>query len=229
MPTEEDLSSYYNMFDTIIGIENLEIHYGVVYVEKHRAKTKKTKFFPSPNFTLGHAIIDHMPYYSLNLKYNVYEDELLMKIANKLGGEILRVYKEKVNGFTINGHRFTKIKAPKTGNQKIDPGFYAVLLEKPLFTLLKKHRKLLTDTLGENLVFFEFEDLDPDFVLYYGLDYHKLKRIRDVQAVFPGYTEQLDDFVKTLPPNSNFEDQLKTILVFTNTLLTSEKDKALQE
>ncbi|MEM9142874.1 MAG: hypothetical protein AAGA86_07795 [Bacteroidota bacterium] len=227
--SKKDLSSYYNLFDSIIGIENLEIHYGEVYVEKHRTKSKKTKFFPSPNFMLGSVVFNGLPYYSVNLKYNVYEDELLMKIANRLGGEILQVYKDKVNSFAMGNHSFVKIEPRKTSNKTIESGFYEILLELTVSDLYKKHRKRLTDTLGENLIFYEFEDLSPEFVVYSRSDYHKVQRIMDLKGIFPEYTEQLGNFVKTLPPDSSFEDHLKTTLIFINTLIAPEKDNPIME
>ncbi|WP_422083738.1 hypothetical protein [Ulvibacterium sp.] len=225
---KEDLSPYYNWFDTTIGIENQEIHYGAVYVEKHRAKSKKSKFFPSPNFTSGEVVIDNLPYYSLNLKYNVYEDELLMKVANKLGGGILQLYKDKIDSFSIGEHKFTKIDSLKAGNKKIDAGFYEILLEKPAFTLLKKHRKLLIEKLGENLVFYEFKELSPEFVIHYTNGYHLLKKMGHVKALFPEHTLQLNSFLET-QLNVRFENQLISVFTYMDTLLTSKKDEAMNQ
>jgi hypothetical protein len=219
---KEDLSSHYNWFDTIIGIENLEMHYGAVYVEKHRAKSKKSKFFPSPYFTLGDVVIDNLPYYSLNLKYNVYEDELLMQVANKFGGKVLQLYKGKISSFTIADHRFIKIGNPETNDKQINSGFYEVFLEKPSFTLLKKYRRLLTEQLGANLVFYEFEELDPEFVIHYKDAYYRLKKMEDIKVLFPENTVQLNNFIKSQPSNLSFEDQLKSTFLFIDTLLNEE-------
>ncbi len=226
---EKDLSPHYNWFDTVIGIENLEMHYGSVYAEKHRAKSKKSKFFPSPYFTSGHVVIDNLPYYSLNLKYNVYEDELLMQVSNKLGGKVLQLYKDNISSFAIADHRFIKLEDSKTNNQQINSGFYEVFLKKPSFTLLKKYRRLLTEQLGANLVFYEFEELDPEFVVHYKDAYYRLKKMADVKVLFPENTVQLNNFIKNRPSNLSFEDQLKSTFLFVDTLLNEGKDKAMNE
>lgn len=223
---KEYLRSPYNWFDSLIGIENLEIHYGAVYVEKHRSKSKKSKFFPSPYFTMGDVVIDDLPYYSLNLKYNIYEDELLMQVANSLGGKVLQLHKTKISHFTIGSHTFIKINDSKAKKNQIDPGFYEVLLEKPSFTLLKKHRRLLIEQLGADLVFYEFEELDPEFVIQYGPTYYRLKKIDDVKVLFPKNTLRLNDFTKRQPTNLSFEDRLKSIFIYMDTLVHEEREKA---
>ncbi|WP_425234334.1 hypothetical protein [Ulvibacterium sp.] len=226
---EKDVSSHYNWFDSLIGIENLEMHYGAVYVEKHRSKSKKSKFFPSPYFSPGHVVIDNLPYYSLNLKYNIYEDELLMQAANEFGGKVLKLYKDKINNFTIADHTFIRIDGSEINNDAVDSGFYEVVLEKPPFTLLKRYRRLLKEQLGANLIFYEFEVLDPEFVVHYNTVYHRLKKIGDIKALFPQNTVQLNDFIKNQPSGLSFENQLKSAFLFIDSLWNKEKDKATDE
>ncbi|WP_299535312.1 hypothetical protein [Ulvibacterium sp.] len=227
--TKENLGPYYNWFDTAIGIENQEIHYGAVYSEKHRAKSKKSKFFPSPYFTKGDVVIDNLPYYSLELKYNVYEDELLMQVANNLGGKILQLHKDKISSFTIAGHWFTKIDGVEAQKTHISSGFYEVILEKPSFTLLKKHRRLLTEQLGADLIFYEFEELDSEFIVRYTDSYHRLKKMQDVKVLFPQNVPELNDYLKNLPSNLSFEDRLKSVFSFMDTLLNETKDKTMNK
>lgn len=219
---EKDLSSHYNWFDSLMGIENSEMHYGAVYVEKHRSKSKKSKFFPSPYFSPGHVVIDNLPYYSFNLKYNVYEDELLMQVANKFGGKVLQLPKGKISSFTIVNHTFIKIDIPETNNEPIDSGFYEVILEKPSFTILKKYRKLLTEQLGANLIFYEFEALDPEFVVHYNKAYHRLKKMDNVKTLFPQNIVQLNSFIKNQPSGLSFENNLKSTFLFIDSLLNKE-------
>ncbi len=211
---------FYNWFDGITGIENSELHYGIVYVEKHRTKGKKTKFFPEPDFVLGSVVFDGQPYTDLNLKYDVYDDEVLMQVDRRLGGSILQLYKAKVNRFNIGGHDFIKI-----NDSKIKSGFYEVSLEKPLFSLLKKHRKKLTELLGKKLIFYEFEDGKKECFLYYQQNYHLIKKVSDLTELFPVHTAQLKSFDKNQNSNSDFDLLLEGLLVHLDTLLHKETDK----
>ncbi|MGI9550722.1 MAG: hypothetical protein ACR2MT_05940 [Aurantibacter sp.] len=213
-------ADYYNWFDGIIGVENSELHHGIVYVEKHRTKGKKTKFFPEPDFVSGSIFFDGQPYFDLNLKYDVYDDELLMQVNKRLGGSILQLYKAKVDSFAIGGHNFVKI-----NNAKIKSGFYEVSLERPLFSLMKKHRKNLTERLGKKLVFYEFEDGKRECFLYYQQNYHSIKKVSDLTELFPEHASKLKSYYENQSSNSNFDILLEGLLVYLDTLLPNEANK----
>lgn len=213
-------TDYHNWFDSITRIENSEPHQGVVYVERHRTKGKKTKFFPKPDFVLGSIVFDGQPYFDLNLKYDVYDDELLMRVDRRLGGSVLQLYKTKVDRFTIGGHDFTKI-----DDSKIASGFYEVSLEKSFFCLLKKHRKNPIEQLGKKLIFYDFEDGKKECFLYYQQNYHPIKKVSDLTNLFPEYTEQLKSFNKNQNSNSDFDLLLEGLLGHLDTLLNKGTTK----
>lgn len=207
-------ADYYNWFDRITGIENSVLHYGIVYVEKHRTKGKKTKFFPERDFVLGSVVFEGQPYSGLKLKYDVYDDELLMQVDRQFGGSILQLYKASINRFTIGGHDFIKI-----DDSKLKSGFYEISLEMPLFSFLKKHRKNLKEVLGKKLVFYEFEDGKKECFLYYQQNYHPIKKVSDLTELFPEHTVQLNSFNKNQNSNSDFDLLIEELLVHINTLL----------
>lgn len=213
----EILPTYYSWFDDIIGPENSELHYGIAYFEKHRAKSKKSKFFPVPDFVSGSVIFDNMPYYGLDLKYNVYEDELLMRVANQFGGGTLQLYKEKVEAFEIDGHHFVKTETSKKQNE-IPSGFYEVLLEKARFSLLKKHRKLLELDLSDKSTFYEFEVLPSTFILAFNHNYYPVENVSDITSLFTDNADQMVEFSKKRPRSQNTEKELKALLNFLDTL-----------
>lgn len=207
-------TDYYNWFDNITGIENSELHQGVVYVERHRTKGKKTKFFPEPDFVSGSIVFDGQPYFDLNLKYDVYDDELLMRVDRRVGGSVLQLYKAKIDRFTISGHDFIKIE-----DSKIKSGFYEIALERPLFSLLKKHRKNIIEQLGKKLIFYDFEDGKKDCFLYYQQNYHSIKKVSDLTELFPEQAEQLKSYDKNQNSNVDFDELLEDLLVHLDTLL----------
>lgn len=217
---ETSETDYHNWFDSITRIENSEPHQGVVYVERHRTKGKKTKFFPKPDFVLGSLIFDGQPYFDLSLKYDVYDDELLMRVDRRLGGRVLQLYKTKVDGFTIGGHDFIKI-----DDSKIKSGFYEVSLEKSFFSFFKKHRKNPIEQLGKKLIFYDFEDGKKECFLFYQKKYHSIKKVSDLTDLFPEYEEQLKSFNKNQNSNSDFDVQLEGLLVHLDTLLNEGTTK----
>jgi len=217
-------ADYHNWFDSVTGIENSEPHQGVIYVERHRTKGKKTKFFPEPDFVIGSIVFNGQPYFDLDLKYDVYDDELLMRIDRRLGGSVLQIYKSKVDCFSIGGHDFTKI-----DNSKMKSGFYEISLEKPYFSLLKKHQKNPIEQLGKKLIFYDFEDGKKECFLYYRQNYHPIKKVSDLIGLFPEYSEQLKSFNKNQNSKADFDVQLEGLLEHLETLLNKEITKPAEK
>ena len=210
----------FSFFDKLTGIENSDLHYGEVYQEKHRVKSKKTKFFPEPDFVLGSVVFNGQPYFDIPLKYNIYDDELLMLTDKQFGGTILQLHKKQVNSFKIGNHFFIKIH-----NTEIANGFYEVALESPIFSLLKKHRKSLRQLLGENLVFYEFEDEEKDYFLRYQNTYHSIEKISDLISIFSKYETELKSFEEKQDSSLPLDSKLERLTEYLDTLLSGEHDK----
>lgn len=211
---------FYNFFDGIVGVENSDLHYGKVYQEKYRIKSKKTKFFPEADFVFGSLVFNGQPYFDISLKYNVYDDELLMQVDKRFGGDILQLHKKQVSNFKIGKHFFVKI-----DNTEITGGFYEVVLEKQFFLLLKKHRKSLKELLGEKLIFYEFENEDEYFFLQYQNTYHSIKKASTLISIFPKYEVELKSFDQNQDSSQPFDSRLKNLLEYLDTLWSGENTK----
>lgn len=218
--TDQSQKEVYLLFDEIIGIENSALHYGTVYEEAHRVKSKRTKFFPGPEFVSGSLVFDGQSYFDLPLKYNVYDDELLMRVEQKLGGDILQLYQPSITSFMVNDHLFFNLNSPE-----VEPGFYELMVEKPSFSLFKKHRKSLRQSLGEKLVFYEFLEEDASYFLHYRNKYSSITTIEALTALFPEHEIELGTFTKGLDPKLPFEQRLSELLEYLDTLTVRETHK----
>lgn len=216
----KDQKEHYLFFDGIAGIENSDLHYGRVYQEKYRIKSKKTKFFPEPDFVFGSLVFNGQPYFDISLKYNVYDDELLMQVDKRFGGDILQLHKKQVSNFKIGNHFFVKI-----DTTEMTAGFYEVVLENPVFLLLKKHRKSIKELLGKKLIFYEFENEDEDFFLQYQNTYHSIEKISTLFSVFPKYEAELKSFDQNQDSSLPFDSRLESLLEYLDTLWSSENAK----
>lgn len=210
----------YLLFDKIVGIENSVLHYGNVYEETHRVKSKRTKFFPGPEFVSGSLVFDGQSYFDLPLKYNVYDDELLMQVEQKLGGDILKLHRPSISSFVVSDHLFFNL-----NDHKITSGFYELMIEKPSFSLFKKHRKSLRQLLGEKLVFYEFLEEDASYFLYYRNKYSSIPTIEALASLFPNHEVELTAFNENLNPKLPFEQRLGELLEYLDLLAPAKTHK----
>lgn len=185
---------YYNWFDAQIGIENTGIFNGIRYKELYRVNDGKHKFYKSPEYLTGNLVYDGQPYYDIQLKYDLFEDELIIELQTSSGSSILKLLKDEVDAFEIDDRNFRHLRNTRVykSNDRID-GFYEVLTEGTSMTLLKKHRKTRKKVLENRTVLSEFLNDDAYYVYYQDL-FYPIKNKNDLIKIFPGIKKQINDF-----------------------------------
>jgi hypothetical protein len=183
---------YYKWFDALVGIENTGLYEGIFYKEAYRTINENTQFFLSPGFHSGTVVYNSQVYVELRLKYNVYADQLLVKVQDRLGGNTLQLFREKVSEFTIDGHLFTRI--PEGNAASVVPGFYEISVQTPSFRLLTRHSKKLFDRKDRSSLYYEFLDIKKAYLLHYHGSYHPINNKRDVTEIFPRLEKQINDY-----------------------------------
>jgi len=219
---------YHQWYDQLVGIENAGLYYGIIYKDGYRTINEKTKFFKSPDFLLGSVIYDEQPYYNLDMKYNVFEDELLVRTEDRVGGATLQLFKNKIKEFTIEGHKFLKIE--DTSLDINIAGFYEVSLENERFILLTKHKKKDFNRKDRSKLYYEFLDLRKQQVLLYENSYHIIKSKKTIMKLFPGHKKEIDSFYRVARSlrNSDTDKFILALMKRIETLILQE-NKALTE
>ncbi|MGW9686432.1 hypothetical protein [Flagellimonas sp. 2504JD1-5] len=185
--------AYYNSFDDNVGIENTGLYQGVIYTDKYRTINEKTQFFKTREFQSGSVCYDGQCYYDLEMKYDVYEDAVLIRLVGRVGGGTLKLVKDYVESFQIEGHDFIKI-LPKDAPTLNAYGFYEVALESASFTLFTKHTKKSFDRKDRKSIYYEFLEGQSENVLLYNGAYHIIKSKKDIVALFPDLKREIDRF-----------------------------------
>ncbi len=184
---------YLNSFDQQVGIENTGLYQGTIYTEKYRTINENTQFFQTREFQPGSVCYDGQCYYDLELKYDVFGDEVLVRLITEVGGGTLELFKDYIESFQIDGHNFVKItrtEAPLLNNY----GFYEVALESSSFTLYIKHNKKIFDRKDRRSIYYEFLDGPSENVLLYNDKYTIVNSKKDIIAVFPNLKRDIDKF-----------------------------------
>jgi hypothetical protein len=182
-------------FDKVIGIENTGLYQGILYSEKYRTINEKTPYLISgKEFVEGSVYYEGQQYDGVKLKYNVFEDVVLVKLVSHVGGGgTLQLLNNYLEYFTIRDRKFTKIEkqdAPSIGVY----GHFEVVLTSPYFTLLIKHVKRDFDRKDRKSVYHEFIPGKNHYVLLYKEKYYKVNSKKDITAIFPKQKKHIDKF-----------------------------------
>lgn len=186
---EQAQHPWYNWFDQMISPVNTDIFDGLAYTEQHRMLTDKHKFFMTANFSTGSLVYKGQPYYNLQLKYDLFQDQLLLRYSNKPNIPTVIVAKKDVSKFTLGDHTFINL-AFETNKKQQTSGYFELLLENDRLRLLKKHRKRILRKMNDRIRYYEFKAQDSYYVRYQG-DYYQLKGVGTFAALFPEFKETL--------------------------------------
>ena len=187
-----DNPRYYEWFDSQVGLENTGLYQGILYREQYRTINDKTKVLGSPEFHEGSLIYDGEPYIGQQLKYDIFGDELLIKIEDRLGGNTLQLFKEHVSEFVIDNRPFVNIK--NAGADSEIHGFYEVSFKNNGISLLTKHRKRVFSRKDRSSLYYEFTDGKKEYVLNYKSHLYPITGKKDLTNIFPDLEDQINSF-----------------------------------
>ncbi|MFO7743940.1 MAG: hypothetical protein R6V36_00990 [Psychroflexus sp.] len=183
----------YSWYDNQTGIENSSLFRGVEYVEEDRMINEKHKFFQSDEFQKGWVIYDGQLYNNVPLKFNIYNDVLMVYLQHDQKSSFFQLFSDMVDNFQIHGHKFKYLEA------KNDPdiqGFYEVISENNDFKIFKKHVKDKKELRDKSVAYIEFSTANPDYVFQINEQFFDLDNRRDLFSRFPDYKKDIRDFYK---------------------------------
>lgn len=99
------------------------------------------QFFLTPEPQPGSALYRAQPFDNLQLQYDVVLDQVVIK--QPTSPLTLRLVNEKLDRFTIAGHRFEKLQADTTAGGLAATGYYEVLAEGPVQLLARRAKRQL--------------------------------------------------------------------------------------
>lgn len=181
--------SYYKWYDQIIESSNSGIFNGIEYVENYRVLNEKHKFFDNPNFNIGSIVYDGQPYFDIALKYDLFEDQLLLTYINLSNAPTMVLDKNKVTSFEINEHLFKNMKL-KIDDSSEPLGFLEMLSANDSIVLYKKYKKRIRTKTNEKTRYYEFKE-DNAYFLFYNETFYKLKNASSLGSIFTSYKPQL--------------------------------------
>jgi len=142
-----DVATY---FDEHLGLDNTLVTLGV-YKENETVLGEGHPNFLSKYWQSGTIFYRGQQYQSLNLIYNVADDQLIIQHPNvKYSDQAILINQDQVEWFEIDGHYFRNYRDFNS------PGFYEVIFSSDSFELLVKRQKVSSFKSSE--IYFQSED-----------------------------------------------------------------------
>jgi len=214
---------YYNWFDTIIGSENIGIYEGVAYKKNYRTINEYHEYYISTKFLTGDIVYDRQVYYDIDMKYNIYDDELIVKLPVQSGHSIIKLISEKVEWFSLNNHEFIRLSKKNNAHffEKIS-GFFEISFQNTLLTLYKKNKKTRKKQLDIKLTYSEFKDKN-EYFLYYNKEYYKIRSKKDLVQLFPNQKKSINTFysINKVSLNSNSDIFMNKLIKHLSSLINT--------
>ena len=183
----------YSWYDTQNGIENSMLFRGIEYVETDRMINERHKFFKTDKFQKGALMYDGQTFYEVPLKYNIFNDLLLVNLQQGSRNLIFQLISNKVDNFMIGEHQFKYLKS--RNNIKLE-GFYEVINDQGEFKIYKKHLQNSREIRDKNLAYTEFNREDPEYIYQIGSDNFSLGSRSELMSNFPEFKRQIRSFYK---------------------------------
>jgi len=180
-------------FDASIGQENTGLLDGFEVKDLYKSKNGDHKFYKSSLFQLGNITYKGQQYFDVEMKYDINEDELIVRIPTQTLMQTIQLIKEKVEIFSMNESKFIALK----NVSNYDYGFYQVLYDGEKMSLYKKNMKTSNKYYSGRAIFYNFSGKE-EYFLYFKGEYHKIsKSKKSIKKLLPEYNKEIDLFYKS--------------------------------
>lgn len=208
----------YNWFDTTVGHENSGLLDGIAYRELYKTNNGDHQFYSTSSFQKGNIIYKEQSYFDVDIKYDIHNDEVIVKIPTQTITLIVQLIKENVDKFSINNSEFIHLQ----------DGFYEVISKNKSLSLYKKHKKTSTKYYSGRFTFYRFNESKNEYFLYFNNEYYKIsKSKKSLIKILPEYKNEINAFYKSQKEllNTNHDLFLKKLIIDLNNNISNQAHK----
>lgn len=214
----------YTWFDSKVGIENTPLYNGVEYIDFEQGENSFKKFLFSGDFQKSMIEYENQRYFDIPLKYDVFNDQIIIKLSTEQKTTILQLFKEKVGAFQIGSKSFQHIKnlSIKDDSEALS-GFYEVVYNSSQIQLLKKYRKTQLREIRKRKLYFKYKFKTPYYYVMYNQNVYEVKNQRDFIKIFPELKNMIQEVsVDRSLRNSNPDAYMLAYINQINVLLSKK-------
>ncbi|PTT15819.1 hypothetical protein DBR27_03090 [Flavobacterium sp. HMWF030] len=217
--------SFHNWFDNIVGKENLNISNGPIYKDSYITLGDNSMYYIANNFMKGNVTYDGQTYYDINIKYNLYKDELIINPIGESKYSSLLLSQNKTSGFYVNGKNFVKLDKNLSPLPQLTTGYYEVNALREGFNFYIKHSKKI-ESKTQDLKSYSYFTENNSYFIFYKNTFYSSNSKSDLIKIFPNQKKQINDFYamnREIRKSDNDQFMINLLKHINTSLLITEK------
>jgi hypothetical protein len=181
----------YNWFDKNVGIESLDIKNGAAHLNFDKTLDNQNRYYGSDDFKKGNVNYNNQNYFDLFFKYDIYDDELVLRPYNESNNTKINLIKENINYFTLGNEKFVNLK--ELNKTTFKGGYYEeVVINNNIILYIKYHKEKKKNIKDESNV---IEYLPRfEFILLKENKLNLINEKKEIVALFPASKTKINDF-----------------------------------
>ncbi|MFD2823668.1 hypothetical protein ACFS5M_08310 [Lacinutrix iliipiscaria] len=195
---EASKERYYKVYDSVVGIESIDLLNGKVFIDYLKSNKDQYRFFKSFNNFKGSAVIKEQPFYNLSLKYDLVEDQLILKPNSKVNFLDIKLTSKNISRFTIDSHEFINFFNHSDLEDLGLNGFLELIYEGNHLKLYSKHSKIEKQKIKANKTIYIFKKYTTYLFEYKGV-FYVIKSKKSFRDIFPEKEAYINDYYKMNP------------------------------
>lgn len=180
----------YKWFDNHLKFGQIGLYNGTENLTKHKIIDKNHKFYISPDYVNGNLVYNNQLYFGIEMKYDLYEDQLIIRLKKDENLLSLRLITEKVQSFEIHGKKIIQLK-----NEGVFFGFFEILYKDRDISILKKYKKTRKEYSDEKILYSKFNIANEYFILSKNKDLETASK-SNLKKLFPKKTKKINFYYK---------------------------------
>jgi hypothetical protein len=189
---KNELMSFYEEYDTFVGIENSEINFGNIYNIKFRTHDDSHLFYKINDFTNGIVIYNNQSYQK-QLKYDILNDLVVVKYLTTNNLYNVSLVSDRIQSFTISNDLFEKLDNNKEFIGIYGNGFFETVFKGKHFEFYIKHVKIYKSKTILNTISNKFEE-DSIYFLKYKNSFYKFKNKKELIKILQDQKKEINSF-----------------------------------
>jgi hypothetical protein len=185
--------STYNWFDKNLGKEALDFNNGTAHLNFDKTIDNENRYYITDEFKSGSISYNGQNYFNLDLKYDIFKDELVFRPYIENNHIQINLVKEKVDFFKIGNQKFVNLKVLPSN---LKTGYYEETVTGNNSTLYIKYYKEKRDIIKDDYFLIKYIQ-HSDFVLLKDNKFILINDKKEIIKLYPEQKRKINNFFST--------------------------------